>query len=88
MLLLFILRGESINVGSLFVITFLNFTRFTIAERHWFLASNNLNIITVHSEGVNLFMLVHCLFFFSLCVIVLYFVLVLLYISVYFIFSS
>ena len=65
MLLLFILRGESINVGSLFVIAFLNFTRFTIAERYWFLASINLNIVTVHSEGVNLLMMVHCLLLFS-----------------------
>ena len=54
MLLLFILRGQSVNVGALFVVTFLNFMRFTITKRQKIHASNNLNVVTVHSEGVNL----------------------------------
>ena len=43
--------GESINVGSLFVESFLNFTTFSIAERQKIHASNSLSVVTVHSEG-------------------------------------
>ena len=61
LLSLFILRGESINVGSLFVVIFLNFMRFIITERQKIYASNSLSVVTVHSEGVNLLKLVLCL---------------------------
>ena len=50
-LLMFILRGESINVGLLSVVTFLNFTRFTIAEVQKIHASNSLSEVNVHSDG-------------------------------------
>ena len=64
-LLMFILMGESINVDTLFVVTFLNFMRFTITDRQKIHASNNLSVVTVHSEGVNLLKLVLCLLLFS-----------------------
>ena len=54
MLLLFILRGQSVNVGSLFVVTFLNFMKFTSTKRQKIHACNNLSVFTVHTEGVNL----------------------------------
>ena len=65
MLLLFILRGESINVGLLFAVIFLNFTRFTITEWQKIHASNSLSVVTVHSEGVNLLTLNHSLLLLS-----------------------